>query len=71
MRTYVERVHAYVESCAIRRERGACNVVVSDYGWPKTKHVDGHAIVARSAPGMNWVTGNTITIDGGEQIAGG
>jgi NAD(P)-dependent dehydrogenase (short-subunit alcohol dehydrogenase family) len=24
-----------------------------------------------SAPGMNWVTGNTITIDGGEQIAGG
>jgi NAD(P)-dependent dehydrogenase (short-subunit alcohol dehydrogenase family) len=31
----------------------------------------GHAIVALSAPGMNWVTGNTITIDGGEQIAGG
>ena len=28
-------------------------------------------IVALSAPGMNWVTGNTITIDGGEQIAGG
>jgi hypothetical protein len=27
--------------------------------------------VALSAPGMNWVTGNTITIDGGEQIAGG
>jgi NAD(P)-dependent dehydrogenase (short-subunit alcohol dehydrogenase family) len=31
----------------------------------------GRAIVALSAPGMNWVTGNTITIDGGEQIAGG
>jgi NAD(P)-dependent dehydrogenase (short-subunit alcohol dehydrogenase family) len=31
----------------------------------------GHAIVALSAPGMSWVTGNTITIDGGEQIAGG
>jgi NAD(P)-dependent dehydrogenase (short-subunit alcohol dehydrogenase family) len=31
----------------------------------------GYAIVALSAPGMNWVTGNTITIDGGEQIAGG
>ncbi|MEY3494984.1 MAG: hypothetical protein RI921_344 [Chloroflexota bacterium] len=31
----------------------------------------GRAIVALSAPGMSWVTGNTITIDGGEQIAGG
>lgn len=31
----------------------------------------GAAIVALSAPGMRWVTGNTITIDGGEQIAGG
>jgi enoyl-[acyl-carrier protein] reductase III len=31
----------------------------------------GAAIVALSAQGLNWVTGNTITIDGGEQIAGG
>ena len=31
----------------------------------------GRAIVALSAAGLGWVTGNTITIDGGEQIAGG
>ena len=50
------------------------------FKWSSKKHPGkrlttpddvGRAIVALSAPGMNWVTGNTITIDGGEQIAGG